>query len=94
MTYKIIFVAKIEKQLKKISKKDAQNIIRKIDNLATNPRSQDVKKLSGFNLYRIRSGNYRIVYQIKDKILSILIVTVAHRKDIYRELSDINLHSN
>ena len=60
----------------------------KIENLADDPRPHDVKKLKGKkNFYRIRQGQYRIVYKIEDKILLILILDVAHRKEIYRNLN-------
>ena len=87
MNYKIIVSEKLEKQLKKISNKIAKRIIVKIENLSVEPRPHDVKKLKGKNLYRIREGQYRIVYKIEDKMLIVLIVDVAHRKEIYKNLS-------
>ena len=87
MKYKIIVAEKLEKQLKKISNKIAKKIMMKIEDLSNNPRPHDVKKLKGKNLYRIRQGQYRIVYKIEDNVLLILIVDIAHRKEIYRNLS-------
>jgi len=87
MKYKIIVAEKLEKQLKKISSKIAKKIMMKIEDLSNNPRPYDVKKLKGKNLYRIRQGQYRIVYKIEDNVLLILIVDIAHRKEIYRNLS-------
>ncbi len=56
-----------------------------MDALAANPRPKGVKKLTGLdNLYRIRAGDYRIVYQIRDDRLIVLVVRIGHRKDVYR----------
>ncbi|NGX44684.1 MAG: hypothetical protein K1060chlam3_00856 [Candidatus Anoxychlamydiales bacterium] len=86
MKYKILFAEKLEKQLKKISKIHAKKIIERINNLSIDPRPYDIKKIVGKNLYRIRCGNYRIVYFLKDNTLVVLIILLAHRKDIYRDL--------
>ena len=83
MPYNIEFAQSVEKQLKKISKKDASRIKEWIESLSSEPRPCDVKKLKGRELYRIRSGDYRIIYAIKDKVLLVLIVAVGHRKEIY-----------
>jgi len=57
----------------------------KIDGLRVNPRPNGSKKLNKEDpLYRIRVGDYRVVYQIQDKILLVLILKVGHRRDIYR----------
>ena len=58
---------------------------RRIDALAENPRPQGVKKLGGEgDLYRVRVGDYRIIYQIRERSLIVLIVRVGHRADVYR----------
>jgi mRNA interferase RelE/StbE len=53
--------------------------------LADDPRPHGVKKLSGKNAWRIRVGDYRIIYEIKDSCLMILVVDIGHRNDIYRK---------
>jgi mRNA interferase RelE/StbE len=65
-------------------KKERQRIIRRIGQLADDPRPTGSKKLSGHNRYRIRQGTYRIVYGIEDKELVVIVVKAGHRKDIYR----------
>jgi mRNA interferase RelE/StbE len=58
---------------------------RRIESLADNPRPQGVKKLAGEDdFYRVRVGDYRIVYQIRDKSLLVLIVRLGHRSEVYR----------
>lgn len=85
MNYKIKFAKQAAKQLKALPHQEQQKLKTKIDNLENNPRPSGVVKLSGEeNLYRIRVGNYRIIYSIQDAILLILIVKIGHRKDVYR----------
>jgi mRNA interferase RelE/StbE len=60
---------------------------RRIDSLAENPRPQGIKKLSSEeDKYRLRVGDYRIIYQIREKSLLVLIVRIGHRSDVYRGL--------
>ena len=65
-------------------KKERQRIIRRIGQLAKDPRPTGSKKLSGHDRYRIRQGSYRIVYSIEDNELVVVVVKVGHRKDVYR----------
>lgn len=86
MTYKIDYDINIEKALKKIPKRDAIAIKEKISNLAEDPRPLGSIKLSGKeDLYRIRAGDYRIIYSIFDHQLVILVVEVEGRKDVYKK---------
>jgi len=64
--------------------KERQRIMRRIGQLADDPRPASSKKLSGHDRYRIRQGTYRIVYGIEDKELVVMVVKVGHRKNIYR----------
>jgi mRNA interferase RelE/StbE len=65
---------------------DQVRIAAKIDSLAHDPRPRGVEKLSGEeNLYRVRVGNYRIIYQLQDAQLIVLVVKVGHRRDVYRK---------
>ena len=88
MSYKIEVKKSAAKALKKISKADRKRIVDKIDSLAENPPSPETTKMKGNNpFHRVRVGDYRIVYEIQEDVLLILIVKVGHRKDIYRNLS-------
>ena len=84
MIYKIEVPNSVVKQLKKIPENDRKRIVKAIDSLASLPLPSDVKKLKGYEFYRIRSGDYRIIYSIENKKLVILIIKVAHRKEVYR----------
>ena len=65
-------------------KKDRQRIVRRIEGLADNPRPPGCQKLSGQDRYRVRQGEYRIVYSVEDEELIVYVVKVGHRKDVYR----------
>lgn len=81
--YKIGIKKSAQKELKSLPNKELKKVIEKISSLAINPRPAGCKKLSGDEKYRIRVGNYRVLYSIEDDILTIFIVKVGHRKDVY-----------
>ena len=84
-TYEIKLSRLAVKTLKKLPGQVSAHIFQKIKLLSSVPRPNGVKKLVGYSsTYRIRGGNYRVVYEIHDDVLTILIVEVGHRKDIYR----------
>jgi len=82
--YKIFFKNSVEKDFKVIPKKDLVKILERIDRLSEDPRPPGCEKLSGQRKYRLRQGRYRILYSIQDDELTIWVVKVGHRKDIYR----------
>ena len=83
-SYNILISATAEKALKKIPKKDRIKIIELIQTLAFKPLPQGVRKLMGEqNIYRVRQGNYRVIYELRNKKLIILVLKIGHRKNIY-----------
>jgi mRNA interferase RelE/StbE len=84
VSYNIVFKQSVAKDLCSIPKKDIQRILKRIDSLVEDPRPVGAEKLSGDEKYRIRQGNYRILYTIEDEIITVTIVKVGHRRDIYR----------
>lgn len=82
--YKISFKESVEKDFRTIPKKDLKKILSRIKALAIDPRPPGHEKLSGQEKYRVRQGQYRIVYSIQDKELTVWVVKVGHRKDVYR----------
>ncbi len=82
--YRIVFKKSVAKDLRQIPKKHVKRIMQRIDRLADEPRPVGVEKLSGDEKYRIRQGNYRILYTIEDEVITVIIVKVGHRRDIYR----------
>lgn len=88
MTYKIEILRSAAKSLKKIPEPDRKRISKKIDELAEQLPIHEESKMKGNNpFHKIRVGDYRIIYEIQDEILVILVVKIGHRKDIYRNLS-------
>ncbi len=76
------------KSLKQFPKRDLVRIKKKIEDLADNLPDQNTTKMKGNNsFHKVRSGNYRIIYEIYDDKLVILIIKVGHRKDVYEKLS-------
>lgn len=82
--YKVLFKKSVAKDFAAIPKPDLQRIIILIGSLAENPRPPGCEKLTGQERYRVRQGSYRIVYSIQDHELTVWVVKVAHRKDVYR----------
>ena len=81
--YNIFFRDSVRKDLEAIPKGDLQRIIERIGRLADDPRPIGSEKLSGQEKYRVRQGNYRIVYSIQDNELTVWIVKVGHRREVY-----------
>jgi mRNA interferase RelE/StbE len=85
VSYSVEFIRQAVKQFKALSLEDQQRIAPKIDDLAIDPRPFGAIKLAGEeDLYRIRVGNYRIIYAIQDDQLIVLIVKIGHRREVYR----------
>jgi mRNA interferase RelE/StbE len=82
--YNIFFKKSVEKDFKTIPKKDLNRILDRIKILAEDPRPSGSEKLTGQERYRVRQGLYRIVYSIQDNELTIWVIKVGHRKDVYR----------
>ncbi|MFH1259563.1 MAG: type II toxin-antitoxin system RelE/ParE family toxin [Elusimicrobiota bacterium] len=72
------------KELAKVPQPDLRRIIDKIQNLAIDPRPASSQKLSNFELYRLRQGDYRIVYSVNDVDIVIEIIKIGHRRDVYK----------
>lgn len=72
------------KELERLPRKDRQKIVQKIRALASEPRPHGSEKLSAEEKYRVRQGDYRVVYSVNDDYRIVLIVKVGHRKGVYR----------
>jgi mRNA interferase RelE/StbE len=87
LSYRLEVCRSAAKALKKIPKADRKRMIEKIDSLSENLPNPDTTKMKGNNpFHKVRTGNYRIIYEIQEEVLVILIVKVDHRKDICRNL--------
>ncbi|MGN6437746.1 MAG: type II toxin-antitoxin system RelE family toxin [Agriterribacter sp.] len=81
--YQVVIEKQVQKQLAKIAAPYYQAIIHALKALAVNPRPHGYKKLKGRPGYRIRVGDYRVIYNIQDNILTVFVIDIGHRKDIY-----------
>ena len=87
MKYAVEFRPAVLKTLKRLPKKDLRRIKNRIDGLAENLPDPNTTKMSGNNsFHKVRSGDYRIIYEVHEKRLVILILKVGHRKDVYKRL--------
>jgi mRNA interferase RelE/StbE len=85
MTYEVEITPAAQRTIKKLPQNIQRKLIEIIELLAKEPRPVGVVKLSATeNLYRVRTGDYRIIYEIQDQILLIVITKVGHRRDIYK----------
>jgi len=82
--YKVLIKESAVKELEKIPRKYLKQIIGRIQSLAHDPRPQGCQKMSAKERYRIRQGDYRIVYSIQDDELTIHIYKIGHRREVYR----------
>lgn len=84
MSYQLAILRRAVKELAQLPKKERLRVEDDVEALASNPRPHGAKKLTGRDGYRIRSGDYRIVYEINDRLRSVTVLHVGHRKDVYR----------
>ncbi len=83
-SYELVFRKSVAKDLRRVPNDDVARILKRIRALADDPRPAGCEKLSGLERYRIRQGVYRIVYEVLDHKLVVLVVKIAHRRDVYR----------
>lgn len=83
-SYRLLFKKSVTKDLRRIPKADVRRLLQKINELIENPRPVGAKKLSGQEYYRVRLGVYRIIYEIQDEQLVIIVIKVAHRSSSYQ----------
>ena len=83
-SYRLLIKPSAAKELEGIPLKDRQRLVKRIQALADEPRPPGCEKLSGSDRYRIRQGNYRVVFGIEDDQLVVVVVKAGHRRDVYR----------
>jgi mRNA interferase RelE/StbE len=82
--YRVVFRKSVAQDLRRIPNRDLQRILAMIELLSEEPRPPGIEKLSGQEKYRVRQGNYRIIYEINDDEIVVVVVKIGHRKDVYR----------
>jgi mRNA interferase RelE/StbE len=85
LAYEVEFEAQVAKQLRDMQRADLQRVMDRVKALADDPRPQGSEKLAGLaNAWRIRSGNYRVVYTVDDRAQVVTVTRVGHRREVYR----------
>jgi mRNA interferase RelE/StbE len=84
MSYTVTILRSAQKQLAQVDSQSRSRIASALHALAENPRPPDCKKLVGRPAWRIRVGTYRVIYEIQDKELIVLVVTIGHRREVYQ----------
>ncbi len=83
-SYSVLVKRSAAKELERLPEKLRRQMAKRIAALAENPRPVGVEKLTGAELYRLRQGDHRIVYSIADAVLTVLVIRIANRRDVYR----------
>lgn len=81
--YRICFKRSAVKELKALPDRDLKAVLKRIQGLAEEPRPKGCERLSGKEWYRLRCGVYRILYAIEDGVLTVLVVKIGHRREVY-----------
>ena len=84
MAYEVRFARPVAKELRRLDRREAKRVVETVEALADDPRPTGAEKVQGSPYLRIRVGNYRIVYEVRDEELVVLVVKVGHRREVYR----------
>jgi mRNA interferase RelE/StbE len=82
--YQVVIEKQVQKHLAKITPPNYNKVVSALQDLANNPRPQGYKKLKGRQGFRVRIGEYRIIYNINDNILTVFILAIGNRRDVYK----------
>lgn len=83
--YRVLIKRPAKKELLAVStKRDRQRIVQRIQALADDPRPTGCQKLSGYDRYRLPQGRYRVVYEVRDAEVVVVVIRIGHRRDVYR----------
>jgi len=83
-SYRVLVKRSAVKELESLPRKDRRRVARRIQGLAAEPRPAGCEKLSGQEKFRLRQGDFRILYSVDDTELTVTIVKIGHRRDVYR----------
>ena len=85
VSYKIVVKRSAERELRAIPGPDLGRVVNRIRGLATHPRPPGSEKLSGQERYRVRQGDYRIIYAVDETLQTVEVVKIGHRREVYRK---------
>ena len=83
-SYRLLIKPSAAKELEALPRKDRHRIVARIRSLAGTPRPHGCEKLSGQSLYRVRQGNYRVLYSVADDDPRVVVIKIGHRSEVYR----------
>lgn len=83
-SYNVVLKRSAEKELRAIPKPDIQRVVARLQGLAHDPRPRGCEKMEGANLYRVRQGDWRVLYEVDDTAKRVMVVKIGHRREIYR----------
>ena len=83
-SYRLLIKPSAVKELEAVPRRDRRRLAMRMRDLAEQPRPPGAEKLSGHDLYRVRQGNYRVLYEIVDRDLTVPVVKIGRRRDVYR----------
>jgi mRNA interferase RelE/StbE len=83
-SYRLLIKPTAVKELEALPAKDRRRMVPRIEGLASEPRPHGCEKLSGLEQYRVRQGDYRVVYGVDDDARVVIVVKIGHRRDVYR----------
>jgi mRNA interferase RelE/StbE len=83
-SYSLLIKPSALKELEAVHPKDRRRIVTRIEGLSADPRPHNCEKLSGLEHYRVRQGDYRVIYNVDDEAQTVVIVKIGHRRDVYR----------
>ncbi len=83
-SYRLLIKPSAVKELEALQLKDRRRVVARLRGLSDQPRPPGCEKLTGHDLYRVRQGNYRILYEVQDHDLTVAIIKIGHRREIYR----------
>jgi mRNA interferase RelE/StbE len=83
-SYRLLIKPSAAKELEAVPKRDRRRVVARIQSLRNDPRPPGSEKLSGHDLYRVRQGNYRVLYSVDDSDETIILIKIGHRREVYR----------
>jgi mRNA interferase RelE/StbE len=86
VNFEIRFKVSVAKELRQLPTRDIERILKRIDKLKKEPRPTGCEKLSTQERYRVRQGNYLIIYEVNDENLIVIVYKVGHRREVYKGL--------
>lgn len=84
MRYQVILPKSVQKELDRLPDDATKRVLARLAELEKKPPPLGVKKLKGRSAWRIRAGDYRVIYEIHDRVLQVFVITLGHRREVYR----------